>query len=159
MGKSCQVVGEHGMQSDGKMPGTGRSGALPVEAGAGRLCAGRRSVARTDGFLTSARDLPRSGSLSSRETDKSIIRFAARRVPDGAAANHATPLSGPPHRRAFGCQGSHPRRGRAAARVAPGLTALRGAAPARLPRRSQIRPRGPSRAAPRRGVSTPARPR
>lgn len=51
MGKSCQVVGEHGMQSDGIMPGTGRSGALPVEAGAGLFRAGRRNVARTGGSL------------------------------------------------------------------------------------------------------------
>lgn len=35
MGKSCRVADGHGMQSDGKMPGTGRGGALPAEAGAG----------------------------------------------------------------------------------------------------------------------------
>ena len=43
--------------------------------------AGRRGVARTNGFLTSARDLPRSGSLSARETDKSIILFMIARIP------------------------------------------------------------------------------
>lgn len=37
MGKSCLVVIAHGMQSDGYLPGTGRDGALPVEAGAGLL--------------------------------------------------------------------------------------------------------------------------
>ena len=49
-------------------------------------CADGHNRFRTDGFLTSARDLPRSGSLSARETDKSIIRFVTSRMPDGAAA-------------------------------------------------------------------------
>ena len=76
MGKSCQVVGEHGMQSDGKMPGTGRSGALPVEAGAGRFRAGRRNGARTDGFLAVCAGPTALGVSACWETDKSGIRFA-----------------------------------------------------------------------------------